>query len=145
MRYLMNEGYLDLPGNWHDRTVHALLPAIPEVTGSNLVLTRDDLPYGSEFADYVDVQKSRFRRELTDLQMQYDAPCRVDERPGHSLAFTWRRDGLPVHHLALIILDAPTVLTLTYTSPGQLPPQVRRDIVAALSGFRFHRRENTPA
>lgn len=145
MRYLMNEGYLELPGNWRDRTVHALLPAIPEVVGSNLVLTRDELPYGAEFADYVDVQKSRFKRELTDLQMQHDSACSVDARPGHCLEFNWKQESQVMYQLALIILDAPAILTLTYTSPGQLPEQVRQDMTAAMIGFKFHRGEAAQA
>jgi hypothetical protein len=138
MRYSLNEGYLELPGQWLDRSVNALLPALAEVTGSNLVLTRDELPYGTEFADYLKVQQAKYKRELNDLQMQREEMGTLDGRACLFLEFTWNNDGLTIHQLATIVLDSPLVLTFTFTSPGQLPEQVRQDVGAALAGFRFH-------
>lgn len=145
MRYSVNEGHLELPGQWLDRSVNALLPAMAEVTGSNLVLTRDELPYGVEFADYVDVQRAKYRKELSGLQMQRDEPGVLDGRPCQFLAFTWNKDDLLIHQMAVIVLDAPLVLALTYTSPGRLPDGVRDVIGAALASFRFHRGAQLPA
>jgi hypothetical protein len=145
MRYSLNEGYLELPGQWLDRSVNALLPAMAEVTGSNLVLTRDELPYGVPFADYVEVQKAKYRNELVGLQVQRDEAGELDGRPCHFFDFTWRKDDLPIHQMAVIVLDAPLVLALTYTSPGQLPGHVRETIGAALASFTFHRGAQQPA
>ncbi|MEM5435511.1 DUF1795 domain-containing protein [Paraburkholderia diazotrophica] len=142
MRYFTNEGFLDLPDNWHDRSVNVLLPTIPDVPGCNLVLTRDDLPYGAEFSDYINVQKAKFKRELIDLQMHVDQSCEVDGRVAHYLEFNWQNDRMRVYQLALIVLDAPAVLTFTYTSPGQLPAHIRDAVGHAVINFRFRQKDD---
>ncbi|EJV4023771.1 DcrB-related protein, partial [Salmonella enterica] len=56
MQYLINEGHFSLPGNWQDNTMNILTPVLSDIAGANLVVTREILPEGAEFSDYLAVQ-----------------------------------------------------------------------------------------
>lgn len=60
MQYLINEGHFTLPGHWQDSSMNILTPALSAVAGANLVVTREILPDGAQFSDYLAVQKRNF-------------------------------------------------------------------------------------
>lgn len=81
MQYLINEGHFSLPGNWQDNTMNILTPVLSDIAGANLVVTREILPEGAEFSDYLAVQKKKFRTELKAMTFTVEESCHVEERP----------------------------------------------------------------
>ncbi|NEN48900.1 DcrB-related protein, partial [Escherichia coli] len=53
MQYLINEGHFTLPGNWQDSSMNILTPVLSAIAGANVVVTREILPDGALFDDYL--------------------------------------------------------------------------------------------
>ncbi|MGU0171827.1 DcrB-related protein [Escherichia coli] len=118
MQYLINEGHFTLPGNWQDSSMNILTPVLSAIAGANVVVTREILPDGALFDDYLVVQK-KFRTELSKMVFTVEERCHVQERPAEYWEFSWDNKGVMIQQLLLVILNERQVLTLTY-------PQHRR-------------------
>src|SRR5262252_5060218 len=93
MVYQMQEGCLTLNDTWRDQSVNVLVPERVATQGVNLVVARDVLPLGMEFADYLTQQKITLEKELSEFKLTADAPGTVDGRPAHFLEFFWDKSG----------------------------------------------------
>ncbi|EJC2042524.1 DUF1795 domain-containing protein [Salmonella enterica subsp. enterica serovar Kentucky] len=136
MQYLINEGHFSLPGNWQDNTMNILTPVLSDIAGANLVVTREILPEGAEFSDYLAVQK-KFRTELKAMTFTVEESCHVEERPAEYWEFSWNNNGITIQQLLLVILNGRQVLTLTYSSTQALAEEDRKTMRGALLHFRF--------
>ncbi|ECU4609064.1 DUF1795 domain-containing protein [Salmonella enterica] len=136
MQYLINEGHFSLPGNWQDNTMNILTPVLSDIAGANLVVTREILPEGAEFSDYLAVQK-KFRTELKAMTFTVEESCHVEERPAEYWEFSWNNNGITIQQLLLVILNGRQVLTLTYSSTQALAEEDRKTMRGTLLHFRF--------
>ncbi|EAU5901937.1 DUF1795 domain-containing protein [Salmonella enterica] len=137
MQYLINEGHFSLPGNWQDNTMNILTPVLSDIAGANLVVTREILPEGAEFSDYLAVQKKKFRTELKAMTFTVEESCYVEERPAEYWEFSWNNNGITIQQLLLVILNGRQVLTLTYSSTQALAEEDRKTMRGTLLHFRF--------
>ena len=116
MQYLINEGHFTLPGNWQGSSMNILTPVLSAIAGANVVVTREILPDGALFDDYLVVQKKKFRTELSKMVFTVEERCHVQERPAEYWEFSWDNKGVMIQQLLLVILNERQVLTLTYSS-----------------------------
>ncbi len=137
MSYIVNEGILPLPGNWQDQSMNVLMPVLSDIQGTNLVLTRDILPAGSVFPDYLSTQRKKFRQELPDFTLSLQQSCQIDGREAEYMEFNWKNQDVTVYQLALVIQNNSQVISLTYTSPKQMPDDNRNQMRNTLHQFRF--------
>ncbi|CAH6140213.1 DcrB-related protein [Citrobacter koseri] len=137
MQYLINEGHFSLPGNWQDNTMNILTPVLSDIAGANLVVTRENLPEGAEFSDYLAVQKKKFRTELKAMAFTVEEACHVEERPAEYWEFSWNNNGITIQQLLLVMLNGRQVLTLTYSSTQALAEEDRKAMRGTLLHFRF--------
>lgn len=137
MKYIFQEGELELTGHWQDKSMNVLMPVMSEVAGANLVITRDSLPEEAEFSDYLDVQKKKFRRELTDVTFTEERSCQVEGRPAEYWEFSWKMQGTSVAQLMLVVRNGRQILSLAYTAPGGMPEDNRQTMRNILLNFRF--------
>lgn len=137
MSYVINEGILPLPGNWQDQSMNVLMPYLSDVQGVNLVVTRDMLPSGSVFSDYLSTQKKKFRQELPEFLLSFHQSCQIDGREAEYMEFSWKNQDVIVYQLALVIQNDCQVISLTYTSPKQLPDDNKSQMRSTLHQFRF--------
>lgn len=142
MQYLINEGHFSLPGNWQDSTMNILTPVLSDVAGANLVVTRENLPEGAEFSDYLAVQKKKFRTELKAMTFTVEEPCHVEERPAEYWEFSWNNNGITIQQLLLVMLNGRQVLTLTYSSTQEMAEEDRKAMRGALLHFRYGMPQN---
>jgi hypothetical protein len=137
MVYQMQEGHIRLDGPWQDQSVNVLVPQHLGAEGVNLVVARDALPSGMEFAEYLDRQKQTFSKELPRYNLHIDAAVTVDRRPAQFLEFTWENQGNAVHQMMGVVHDKGLVLTLTATVRGNMDETVREALLGAIRSFRF--------
>jgi hypothetical protein len=117
--------------------MNILTPVLSDVAGANLVVTRENLPEGAEFSDYLAVQKKKFRTELKAMTFTVEEPCHVEERPAEYWEFSWNNNGITIQQLLLVMLNGRQVLTLTYSSTQALAEEDRKAMQGALLHFRF--------
>lgn len=137
MQYLINEGHFTLPGHWQDSSMNILTPALSAVAGANLVVTREILPDGAQFSDYLAVQKKKFRTELAEMAFTVEERCHVEERPAEYWEFSWNNKGVTIQQLLLVMQNGRQVLTLTYSSTQAQEEEERKAMRKALLNFRF--------
>ncbi|HFK4763265.1 TPA: DcrB-related protein [Citrobacter farmeri] len=137
MQYLINEGHFTLPGHWQDSSMNILTPVLSAVAGANLVVTREILPDGAQFSDYLSVQKKKFRTDLAEMAFTVEERCHVEERPAEYWEFSWNNKGVTVQQLLLVIHNGRQVLTLTYSSTQALAEEDRKVMRTTLLNFRF--------
>lgn len=137
MQYLINEGHFTLPGNWQGSSMNILTPVLSAIAGANVVVTREILPDGALFDDYLVVQKKKFRTELSKMVFTVEERCRVQERPAEYWEFSWDNKGVMIQQLLLVILNERQVLTLTYSSTQALAEEDRKAMRGALLNFCF--------
>lgn len=132
MQYLINEGHFTLPGNWQGSSMNILTPVLSAIAGANVVVTREILPDGALFDDYLVVQKKKFRTELSKMVFTVEERCHVQERPAEYWEFSWDNKGVMIQQLLLVILNERQVLTLTYSSTQALAEEDAGSIIEFL-------------
>ena len=137
MSYTVNEGILPLPGSWQDQSMNVLMPVLSDVQGANLLISRDLLPAGAPFSDYLATQKKKFKRELNNFKSTLEQPCRIDGREAEYWEFNWKQESIVIWQLILVVLNGSQVLTLTYTSPTTLPDETKETVRSAMLLFKF--------
>ena len=137
MLYQMQEGYLTLgEGDWQDRTVNMLAANHLPTKGANLVVTREPLPPGMGFADYVQHQKSILAKELNNFELVSDTPDIINEKAAHFLEFTWDNQGTVMHQMICVLHNQDNVLNLTVTVPGTMDEASRTELLSAMKSFK---------
>ena len=137
MIYQMQEGYLTLDGEWQDRSVNMLAAQHLAVKGANLVVTREALPAGLEFTEYMSQQKNMLAKELAGFKLLGDCVETVEDLPAHILEFTWDNQGGAMYQMISVINVEDGVLNLTATLPGGPDDAAREAMLAAMKSFRF--------
>lgn len=136
MIYQMQEGYLTLgEGAWQDRTVHMLAANHLAVKGTNLIITREALPLGVGFADYLSNQKTELAKALTSFKLLADNADTINNLPAHFLEFGWDNQGTAMHQMIFIIHEKENVLNLTATVPGAIDETSRTTLLASMKSF----------
>ena len=137
MLYQMQEGYLTLgEGDWQDRSVHMLAANHLPAKGANLVVTREALPPGVAFADYLSTQKSELAKALSSFKLLADTADFINETPAHFLEFSWDNQGNAMHQMICIMHDNGNVLNLTATVPGAIDAATRTALLTAMKSFK---------
>ena len=136
MIFQMQEGYLTLgEGEWQDRSVNMLAANHLPAKGSNLVITREALPDGVSFDDYISNQKSSLTKELASFTLLADKADSINELPAHYLEFTWNNQGTAMHQIIMILNNNRNMLNLTATVPGTIDETTRNELYAAMKSF----------
>lgn len=136
MIYQMQEGYLTLDGEWQDQSVNMLVAHHLTVKGANLTVTRESLPSGVGFLDYLTEQKKILAEQLTDFNQEAEVPHIIDGRAARFLEFTWNNQGNPFHQMIMIIPEKDGILSLTATVPGFMDEVSREALLNVLKSFR---------
>lgn len=142
MYYQLQEGYFTLEGDWQDRSVNMLAAMHLPVAGANLVVTREPLPAGTAFDDYLAQQKRGLEKELNGFELHADCVETLDRVPARFLEFSWENQGAAMHQMLLVINQGHRVVTLTATIPGAVERETRDALLAAMRSFQFGARQS---
>jgi len=137
MIYQMQEGYFTLEGEWQDRSVNMLAAQHLAIKGANLVVTREALPAGLGFTEYISQQKNTLAKELTAFKLLNDSEETVEDLPAHILEFTWNNQGGAMYQMVSVINIEDGVLNLTATLPGGPDEVTREAMLVAMKSFKF--------
>jgi hypothetical protein len=133
MRYRIQEGSLNLAGEWNDNSVNVL--RLATAGNPNIVVVRDSSP-AQGLDGYIDMQRGNFR-QLPDFTALQDAATTVDGRHAHFLEFTWTGKGQPLHQMAVVVEDRGRILNFTATMAGDAATDTRRLLLETIRAFRF--------
>ncbi len=142
LSYQMHEGYLSLEGDWQDQTSNVLVPQGMDTTGVNLVVSRDIMPMGMMFEDYMRQQKNNFRKELPGLDIEEDSAIEIDGTPARFLEFTWKYQARKLRQVICVMHIEEKILSLTGSIPGGEDEKARESLLNAIKSFKFGLRSN---
>lgn len=132
--YRINEGTIDLPTNWHDRTIN-VVASTTTGAGASLTITRDDIPWGMSFPEYIEDQARQAAQALKKFEVIDRKEMQINGAPAYELESRWVAKQGPIHQIITSIQAGQKVLILTASVPGQMSDSQKaemRRIVATL-------------
>jgi hypothetical protein len=120
--FTFNEGSLELPGGWEDRSVIALsFPSGAKKPEASFAITRDRSAAGdSSLAAYVDRQLVDMAKSCPKFELVRRDRIALDGSTAESVEFSWRSpDGTFVRQKqTVVLLKSGVALSLTATAPA---------------------------
>lgn len=118
--YRINEGSIDLPRAWEDRTIN-VVSSNPAGPGVSLTITRDDMPWGMGFAEYVEDQAKQAAQALKDFRIDARRELSVNGVPAIEIECHWVAKQGPIHQLITTVsASGGRVLVLTASTGGEM-------------------------
>lgn len=135
--YHINEGVLDLPDKWSDRTMNIFTPDETENPEWNIVVSRDRLGEGETLSDYLDKQLAEMPQALPRFRLQSDEETIVDGTPAREVVSTWIGDGGTVRQKQVVMVKDDKSLVFTFTVLDRLYSNHSKVLDEFLKSFVF--------
>lgn len=118
--YRINEGSIDLPRDWQDRTIN-VVSSNPAGPGVSLTITRDDMPWGMAFVEYVEDQAKQAAQALKDFRIDARRELAISGAPAIEIECHWVAKQGAIHQLITTVSAAGgKVLVLTASVGGEM-------------------------
>lgn len=141
--FRFNDGEIELPDDWDDRTVVALsTPAGSKKPEASLAITRDPAAKNhSHLSAYVDHQLVDLAKTCPRFELVERKQIDIDGSPGQQLDFRWRApDGSTVRQLqSVVLLDSGVALTVTATADHRRFADHEAGLRTAMQSLRVRR------
>jgi len=142
MKYHINEGSIQLPHAFDDRTMQVLIPEGSGV-GFNLVITRDPLEPGETPSGYLNRQMDDLRRQVTKYQETLREPVHLGGKSqgieGVCLEVHYKQQGKFLYHRqgVFALPNHKQMLTLTASSAAMFTEAQRHAWSAIVASFEL--------
>ena len=136
--YTINEGVIDLPDEWKDQTINIVSSTGTSAPGLTFSITRDDVPWGMGFAEYVTGEIEKAKEALTEFTVAEQHRIQISGREAVEVECTWTAKQGPMHQIITTVHGPKHAMVLTASMPGKMSDgqkgQIRR-IIGSLSFF----------
>lgn len=134
--YHIQEGSIELPVEWKDQSINVLSASRVGEPGLSLTMTRDNIPWGMSFPEYVDDQLKQAEGALKDFTVIRRDELQVGGQPAHQLECSWVAKQGPMHQIITTVQNAAKVLVITVSNPGEISAQQRSEVQRIIASFR---------
>lgn len=134
--YQMQEGSLELPVEWKDQSINILSASRAGEPGLSLTATRDDIPWGMSFEEYIADQLKQIEGTLKDFKIIAQTEIKVGDLPAHQIECRWISKQGPMHQLITTLQPGKRILVLTATIPGEFSALQRDHVQQIIASFR---------
>lgn len=135
--YQMQEGTLALPDAWQDKTMNVFVSQATGTEGVSFVITRERLPWGMKFQEYVVGEIRKVARKVPEYVAVSTEANAVSGRPAQVHEFTWTNNGAAIHQQLTMVEYGEVVLMLTFTAPGALSESQREQVRAVIQSLQL--------
>ncbi|HZO15176.1 MAG TPA: DcrB-related protein [Polyangiaceae bacterium] len=137
--YHIDEGLLEVPGRWEDRSVQVFVEPQPE-TGhpTSIVVTRE--PLNVPLARYGEETLRTLSQTLPRFSLLEKKRCTLPPLSGLTLAFQWTREGVRVEQRQVIVDYYGKALTFTSTAPLEHAAQAKDTLQRFVDAVKFRKR-----
>lgn len=138
--FVMNEASIDLPSDWKDQTINVVSSGAPLEQGLTLTVTRDDVPFGMSFAEYLDDQIAQVEKSLEEFKMLGRRQVTLDGAPAAEIECRWQARQGQLHQL-IYMVQTPNgrAMVLTASAPGRITETQKAEMSRVVSTLRFRR------
>ena len=135
----IGEGHLDIPDQWHNRSVNVYTASGPGVAGLSVTVNREQLPFETSLEEYVAQQSAKLTQQLKGYRLIERTELEIDARPAHQLEFTWQADDAgPIHQVLLCVANDTAVLNLAASHGGRMNDKQVVEVKRILHSLRFN-------
>jgi hypothetical protein len=149
--YHINEGALDLPPGWGDKSVTAFsFPSGSKRATASLTITREALDPSQKdvtLASHIDRHLIEMAKSCPKFELVRRETTAVDGAPAAQVEFTWRTpERVTVHQeQTMVILPNRVVFTFTGTAPHEKFAEHAPALRDMVRNFRFRPQANPTA
>lgn len=138
--YRINEGTIDLPESWQDRSINVISSSLngPSVT---LTITRDDVPWGMGFGEYVEDQRKQAAQALKDFETLGTQELTINEHAAIEMECRWVAAQGKVHQLITTVQDGQKVLVLTASVGGVMSDGQKTEMRRMAASLRLDQKK----
>jgi hypothetical protein len=134
--YRINEGTIDLPREWTDRTIN-VVASNPSGPGASLTITRDDLPWGMDFDEYVADQAKQAAKALKGFEILDERQLSVNGAPAYEIESRWVARQGPIHQIITTVQTGRKILILTASVNGTMSDGQKAEMRRVVSTLRL--------
>lgn len=134
--YHIQEGSLELPVEWKDQSINVLSASRAGEPGLSLTMTRDDIPWGMSFEEYLADQLKQASGALKDFTVVQKDELTIGGLPARQVECRWVSKQGPMHQLITSLQNGMRVLVITASMPGEISPQQRSEVQRVVASFR---------
>lgn len=134
--YQLHEGLFPVPANWKDETVNVF--TAPDDAGTNLVITRVDIPAGISTSEFYEQSAQQFSSQLPEYKELFKEIIEIQTQDALAIHYQWKSPEGPMHQLAVLFISTalPQMLVFTFTSNQALADSQRDHFLKLVTGFK---------
>ncbi len=135
--YVFNEGQIDFPSTWTDQTVNIISSTTTSEPGLSFSITRDDVPWGMEFSEYVTGEIEKASDALTDFTVHAQSALSVSGRDAVEMECTWTAKQGPMHQIITTVQGPSHALVFTASMPGKMSDNQKAEVRRILQSLQL--------
>lgn len=135
--YFINEGTIDLPDDWTDRSMNIFTPDASENPEWNIVVSRDVLKEGENLSDYISGQLEEMPKALPRFRLISEEEVQVNDFTGRRIIATWIGDGGTIRQKQVIFVRNDKSLVFTFTVLERLHLKYENILDEFIETFNF--------
>lgn len=135
--YRLNEGSIDLPDDWKDQSINIISSTGGGAFGLSFTISRDDIPWGMKFEEYVKGEIGKAKETLTNFEILSQKELEVSNAPAVEIECTWQAKQGPMHQIITTVYHESKALVLTASMPGSMSDTQRSDVRGIVLSLRL--------
>lgn len=138
--FVMNECSIDLPLEWHDQSINVVSSNSPMAPGLTVTVTRDDLPFGMKFDEYLEEQIDQVSKAMLDFKLLGRKTVLLDGVEAAELECNWLAKDVRMHQI-IYMMPTPQgrAMVITASMPGSMTESQGNEIRRMVLTVKFRR------
>ena len=138
--YHIQEGLIELPEGWDDKTINIFARDLPPNQVASIVITRDDIT--TSLREFVDKTVKQLTKQLPRFALAKRSVASFGVIEGEELSFQWRRENVDIFQMqAFVPVTDERVLTFTVSAPLKFRGEVEQELVSIVGDLKLRRTE----
>lgn len=135
--YRMNDAMLDVPDDWDDKSVNVFSTPGSSPSPISLVINRDRMKPGQEFADFAEQRLDEMESMLKQFTVIEKRQIDIAGTTALEAEFKWRSDAGLMHQRQIFVPRGERVFVITVTAPREINERQRTQVDSVLSSLRL--------
>lgn len=135
--YKFNEGELDLPSTWADKTVNVFTVGNSLPLALSVVISREPIDPKKDLATYAEEKLDDISHQLKEFKILEKRQIEVAGNTALDADFTWRGQAGLMYQRQTYIRAGKTLLVFTISARRELQDEYREQVDAVLNSLRL--------
>lgn len=138
--FLMNECSIEVPQGWNDQSINVISSNSAMAPGLTLTVTRDGLPFGMSFHEYLEEQVGQVSKAMIDFKTLGRQSVLLDGIEAAEIECTWMSKQGPMHQIIYMMpTPAGRAMVVTASMPGKMSVGQANEVRRIVQTLKFRR------